>query len=389
MRNIFFICLFFYLFLPAEDFIVNSKSDQADVLVRKIVADDHANGAVSVNVNGQAVKGQIGTAGLNSSGAKELVFVAPKLMSGENKISISSAKAEEGFQWQDGDNVKDLTFKGQKVFQYVYPVLDESSKASREKTYKPFVHVYDKDGKDFITKGAGGKFTHHRGIYYGFSKCSYTNKDGKKEGADTWHCKGGAYQAHKEFLVVEAGPVFARLRVKIDWHGPSGVFAQEVRELSFYKVGEMRVVDFASKLSSDRNVKIDGDPQHAGFQYRASNEVHSKTAKQTYYLRHDGIDAPGATKNWPGNKDMTNLAWKGQSTVIGGQRYTVCYLDNPQNPKPAYFSERNYGRFGSYFKSEVTPDQPLKVNYRLTILAGELQIDDIAKLSSQYTEFTP
>jgi hypothetical protein len=74
---------------------------------------------------------------------------------------------------------------------------------------------------------------------------------------------------------------------------------------------------------------LDGDPQHAGFQFRASNEVFESTAKQTFYIRpNDGKDAPGKTKNWPQNKDMTNLNWKAQSLVVGGQRYFTLYLDH-------------------------------------------------------------
>ena len=40
------------------------------------------------------------------------------------------------------------------------------------------------------------------------------------------------------------------------------------------------------------------------------------------------------------------------------------YLDSPSNPKPARYSERAYGRFGSYFETDVTEDMPLNVKYR-------------------------
>ena len=112
-------------------------------------------------------------------------------------------------------------------------------------------------------------------------------------------------------------------------------------------------------------VTLDGDPQHAGFQFRASNEVAESTAKQTFYIRPiDGKDEMGKTKNWPQNKDMTNLDWKAQSVVIQGQRYFTVYLDHPKTLSQVY-SERDYGRFGSYFKSSVTADSTLSVKYRL------------------------
>ena len=107
---------------------------------------------------------------------------------------------------------------------------------------------------------------------------------------------------------------------------------------------------------------LDGDPQHAGFQFRASNEVATATAKKTYYVRPVvGKAADGATKNWRGDKDMKNLLWKGQCVMVGGNRYFTVYLDHPSNPKPSFYSERNYGRFGSYFKTEITPSKSLSV----------------------------
>ena len=53
----------------------------------------------------------------------------------------------------------------------------------------------------------------------------------------------------------------------------------------------------------------------------------------------------------------------------------VVYLDHPDNPKPARSSERDYGRFGSYFVADVTKDKPLKVKYRLWIQPGEMTVE--------------
>ena len=186
------------------------------------------------------------------------------------------------------------------------------------------------DGKDFLTKGPGGKFTHHRGIYYGFSKCSAVNAAGKKVRIDTWHCKGG-YQTHEKVIESKADDKGASHTVEIAWRVDDGsIFASEKRTLSFSHCEDGSLqVDFSSDLSTKQeSVTLDGDPQHAGFQFRASNEVAAKTAKQTYYVRpKDGKDGMGKTKNWPGNKDMTNLSWKAQSVVVSDRRYFTVYLD--------------------------------------------------------------
>ena len=256
----------------------------------------------------------------------------------------------------------------------------------RERTYKPFHHVYQANGKDFLTKGPGGKFTHHRGIYFGFSKCSAQDKNGKKVGVDTWHCKRG-YQTHEKVLTQEGGAKAVQ-KVEIAWRVDDGtIFATEHRQLIFsHRDDGSLQVDFESKLTTTQDkVGLDGDPQHAGFQFRASNEVAASTAKQTYYVRPvDGKAAEGATKNWGGDKDMKDLLWKGQCVMVGGKRYFTVYLDHPSNPKPSFYSERNYGRFGSYFKTEITPDKPLSIKYRLVIKQGERSAEECAKLSKEF-----
>ena len=75
------------------------------------------------------------------------------------------------------------------------------------------------------------------------------------------------------------------------------------------------------------------------------------------------------------------------SFVVGGQRYTIAYLDRPTNPKPAQFSEgRDYGRFGSYFVAEATEDKPLDVAYRLWLKKGEMKLPEAAAQSADFAQ---
>lgn len=305
----------------------------------------------------------------------------------------------EGFAWKETKGTHtDLTYGGQPVARYVHERIDLSSPERREQTYKPFHHVYDAAGEKFITKGPGGKFSHHRGIYFGFSKCRYTDASGKPVTVDTWHCKvakgdlPGTHQTHEEFLIQEADSDKAIQKVRIDWHGNDGaVFVEEERQLTFRKAKDgALVVDFTSTLTPKVDkVTLDGDPQHAGFQFRASNEVAESTAKETYYIRPgSGKAEPGKTINWSGktdNETTRDLPWKAMSFIVNGdERYTTVYLDHPDNPKPARFSERDYGRFGSYFVKEITPDRPLTINYRLVIGPGERTIEDCEALSATF-----
>lgn len=318
---------------------------------------------------------------------RELHFVLPGLKAGETlrlrgTISSSATAKGETFRWHDtpGEHAE-LRFGSRPVLRYMYKALDARNRVA---TYKVFHHLYDPSGRRLVTKGPGGRYTHHRGLFYGFNKTTYGG--GKK--VDIWHCKGDVHQAHVRFLSTEEGPVLGRHRVEINWHGlGKEVFAREERELAVFNVPGGILVEFASRLrSAGGRVRLDGDPQHAGFQFRADNEVASKTSKQTYYVRPDGVGRPGGTRNWPGRRDHVNLPWNAMSFVLGGERYTAAYLDSPANPKEARFSERDYGRFGSYFEYNLEEGKTLDVNYRIWLQAGEMTVRDVAAKGADFTE---
>jgi hypothetical protein len=268
----------------------------------------------------------------------------------------------------------------------MYAPLDESSAAARELTYKPFHHLFDPAGKQLVTKGAGGKYTHHRGLFYGFNRITY----GSGQSTDVWHCTNGAHQSHQQTVLLEAGPVAARHRAAIRWHGQKKeAFADEVRELTFYHVPGGTLVEFASRLQSadGRKVRLDGDPQHSGFHFRAAGEVADKTSGQTYFLRPDGKGAPRDTRNWDakGRDPRTvNLPWDAMSYVVGKERYTMLYVDHPANPKESRGSERDYGRIGSYFEFEIADKQTLDVRYRVWLQSGEMNAADAARIAHDF-----
>lgn len=325
----------------------------------------------------QAAKGQV---------LRELHFILPQLAAGEEaQFTVQSSDDETpGFVWQDtpGEYLE-LRDGAQPVLQYMYRALDESSPAAREQTYKVFHHLFDPSGTRRVTKGPGGLYTHHRGLFYGFNRVTHGTDQ-----ADVWHCKAGAHQSHQEHISQEAGPVLGRHQVRVGWHGKDGkAFAEERRELTVYRVPGGHLVEFASRLRSAADpIRLDGDPQHAGFHFRADNEVAESTKGETYYLRPDGRGNPGETRNWPKQEDFVNLPWNAMSFVLGDQRYTIAYLDRPSNPKEARFSERDYGRFGSYFEYDLAADDELALNYRVWLQEGESTVDEIAARARQFVQ---
>lgn len=323
---------------------------------------------------------------------RQLHFILPCLKKGQSLELVAAvstdAERAEGFAWKDtpGEH-SELSFATRPVLRYVYKGY-EAAKKEGDKHFKVYHHLYDPAGTRFVTKGEPtGLYPHHRGLFFGFSRISYG--DGKR--VNTWGCEGDHHQSHEKFLAEEVGPVLGRHAVAVDWHGQGKeVFAAERRELTVYSLPGGLLVEFASRLSSTvGKVKLDGDPQHAGFQFRAAEEVAAKNQKLTYYLRPDGKGAPGETRNWSHKDpraDCVNLPWKAMSFVLCDKRYTAVYVDKPTNPKEARHSERPYGRFGSYFEYELDEGKDLAINYRLWLRDGEVTADEAAALSADFVD---
>lgn len=348
---------------------------------------------------GKSASGQLTDPGLTTEAIapsqkglvrRDLHVIVPGLKAGESvsgAVEINDiAKAGALYHWEHKKGEYAELVHGMNnrpVLRYICAPLDESTKDRRTETYKVFHHLYDAAGTRFVTNpGVTGLYPHHRGMMLGFNKISYGNN--KK--ADTWHCTGKAHQEHAKFLSEEAGPLLGRHRVLVTWHGQDGeVIGNEEREFTVYNTPGGQFVEFASRLKTTVGpLKLDGDPQHAGFQFRAHRDVAEKTAKQTYYVRTDGQGKPGETRNWPANKEQTNLPWNAMSFVLDGKRYTAAYLDQPKNPHPTFHSERDYGRFGCYFVYDVTESNPLQLNYRIWLQDGEMTVADIQMLSANF-----
>jgi hypothetical protein len=282
----------------------------------------------------------------------------------------------------------------------MHKAYDKSTPEARDRTYKVFHHLYDPEGKRFVTNGGNTNdplprdikkdllYPHHRGLMYAFNKITY----GNNKPCDTWHAKpGDTHEEHAGFLVTEAGPVLGRHRVAINWHGEKNdVFAKEERELTVYKIGKGTLVEFVSRLKTvGPPVKLDGDPQHAGFQFRAHNDVAAtKSEGKTYYLRPDGKGGFGkkAERNWDpkSGQGPVDLGWDALCFELDAKRYTVVYMDQPKNPHPSRWSERDYGRIGCYFEYDLTEKAPLVIDYRVWLQEGEMTHNQAAALSEAF-----
>jgi hypothetical protein len=327
----------------------------------------------------------------------EITVLIPELKAGQALKLTGDLSKEPGvsknpeamprFAWKDADGLEELRLGDRSVLRYFHKPFDakltDPKNATGNPTSKPYHHLFAPDGKTIVTNAADGMYPHHRGIFFGFNNISY---GGKK--ADVWHCRNNEHTEHVKVLASEAGPLFGRQTLQIAWLGTDGKeFASERRELTAYNVPGGTMIDFASVLTTTLDkVRLDGDPQHAGFHFRASAAM-EKNTKETFFIRPDGKGKPGEEKNWTKDKGgPVNLPWDAMSFVLDGKRYTVVYLDHPDNPKEARQSERCYGRIGTYFEYDLTPTKPLRVRYRLWFQEGEPTVEQCAALSQAFID---
>lgn len=256
----------------------------------------------------------------------------------------------------------DVVSDGKVVVRYMYE-HDTSTKETHHETYKPYLHVFDAEGKKPITKGAGGKFTHHRGIFIGWSKIQANGKS-----YDRWHMKGGDI-VHQKFAkqeVKDGSAVFTSVTHWMD--EKETAFLEEARTFTITEGvhGGRVMVDLHTKLSPvSGDVFLKGDPEHAGVQYRPANEVDTKKTK---YLFPNGVTKVNGVKDLP---------WAAENYTLDGQEYGVVHMNAASNPKGTVYSAyRDYGRFGAFFQKDIKQGESLVVNYGFLILDGKLPEGD-------------
>ena len=331
---------------------------------------------------GNLLAAQLTALGLQNDGKEgksELHFVLPSLKRGESlelTARFSNEPAKKGFSWKEvADEYAELSLVGKPIVRYICKTLTDEN---CEEAYKVYHHVYNPAGTRFITKGPGGKYPHHRGLFFGY--CHVTYGGGQK--ANTWAGQTTP-QTHAGFLAEEAGPVLGRHLAAVEWRGSKDdVYLNEKRELAVFNTAGGALVEFTTRMTTTGGpVRLDGNAPHAGFQFRADQEVAEGTEKQTYYLRPDGKGELGQAIG-----KAFDLPWDAISFVLDEDRYTVLYLDHPENPKPTEYNERTYGRFGSFFPFDLDEGKDMTVKYRVWVQDGEMTVEQATALSNDFAD---
>lgn len=254
-----------------------------------------------------------------------------------------------------------------------------------EYTYKVYTHLYDFERGLPITKGPGGKYPHHRGLFIGWN---HTHIGGTI--LDSWHMRASrsgpdkerfATQEWVEWLQLDADENSATQVARIHWRiAGEDPFLEEIRTLRAFSIGSLRAVDFVSSLRAlTGDIALRGDPQHAGMQVRMAQEV-VENEQETQFILPEGAQVRE-------NDVVDNTWWACASMPVRGKRYWVLHLTSPALATgiPQY-SIRAYGRFGAFFEPELKEGVPLDVAFRIIWTEQALDQEQCAELFRQYSE---
>jgi len=297
-----------------------------------------------------------------------LVFAASSLAS-----AAEPGDSPTAFRFADesGRHLDILTPEGRPILRYVY-LRDTSTPETTFDTGKVFAHVFAPDGTTHLTKGPGGTFPHHRGIFVGWNRLQ---QDDQRH--DLWHVRNTA-QVHREFVEKAADERGAAITARIDWLGTHG--KPVVEETRTYRLvtqdGAHAVIDVTTELKAvGGDVVLDGDPEHAGVQYRPPQEVaDNKSARYTFHEEDVNPQRP------------LDLPWVAATFRLGDQTWTVQHMSHPDNPPGARWSAyRDYGRFGPFLVITIPEGESQTLRYRFRITSGDAP--DREALSEQHQEF--
>lgn len=148
---------------------------------------------------------------------------------------------------------------------------------------KVYHHLTAPDGRR-ITKGEGGKFEHHRGLFVGWNHTRWNGAD-----HDFWHMPRGERQRFAGYVEpAELGMGADAQVIAVDWCTAAGdVVVRERRGVELVAQSDERYTLLLriELTAPNGDVQLTGDPQHSGQQLRALQRFAEDGAEPVRYLR--------------------------------------------------------------------------------------------------------
>jgi hypothetical protein len=243
----------------------------------------------------------------------------------------------------------------------------------------PYLALYDSEGRLVTNPGMSkdgkvvGSEPHHRGIFIGWQRVQSDLGQ-----ANLWSIGGGARMTLVDLPELSTTPESATIVARVEWRAPAkdasgnDLLLVETRRMTISRPAatDVATVDTTFRLVPVRDLRLDGDVQHAGIHLRVSHVVAEQpNPKLTSYLW--GPDVPAV----PGKVVSPQLQWGEFLFPLHGRWYSAMQLNAPSNPVEE-FSTREYGRFGFFFKKDLKKDEPLTVRYRFVVRNADTPAQD-------------
>ncbi|MGH8046449.1 MAG: DUF6807 family protein, partial [Chthoniobacterales bacterium] len=198
---------------------------------------------------------------------------------------ISNLHAATGFEAKITENKQtDIVRDGIVVARFMTE-HDTSTPERQAETFKPYLHVFDPTGTVRLTKGPGGLYPHHHGLFVGYNIITVGGQT-----YDRWHMIGGDQIARK----VSASESYGKLNLiaNVEWEGTTGsTLLDEERSMTFFTPAKPFYlgIDITTTIKPPKGeASLNGDLEHAGVQFRPSEKI--DTAKTVYLFPGEKVD---------------------------------------------------------------------------------------------------
>lgn len=173
---------------------------------------------------------------------------------------------------------------------------------------------------------------HHRSFWF---------THGDVNGVDFWSegQKAGRTE-HASYEALESGPIFGRLRAKVNWIAPDGKkVCEDVREMRVYNTAQGRLLDFEVTIRASNGPVVFGDTKEGTFGIRVATSM-------------DVTGGKGHIVNSRGNKDRDawgkRAEWCDYYGPVNSEVVGIAVMDHPTSFRhPTYWHVRDYGLFAA------------------------------------------